>query len=365
MLALLASGWLIGLLVAPAVPTGVALALGVTSLLFAATLAAYGETLESFLWAVPLALAAFFAGLAYRAPPAPVPLAPGLVRATAKVESVRFRGLAAVATARILEGERLDGAAPLPTGALVDVFDADVPDGSVLRVLGRMQPPVRFRNPSPHPAWPRAREVAARIRPAPGSRVTARDAPFIARLLHSMRSTVRAGIDTTLGRRAAGLSRALVLGESASLGEGDEEAIRNLGLTHVLAVSGLHVAIVAGLAVLALERLLAHSSMLVDPRRWAAALGIPLAVVYANFAGAAPSAIRASYTACIAFGLIALGRKPRAIAVLAAAVVCQSMLEPRAAHHAGFLLSVISTAALLTATPAPKGGPLSQMKAAA
>jgi competence protein ComEC len=364
-LAFIAMGWLIGLLVASVVPSGVGLGLGVVALLFASVLVAYGGALESFVWALPLGAAAVCAGMAFRAPPSPTPLAPGVVRMTATVEAVRFRRLSAIATARIERGERLDGGGALAPGSLVDVLDADVPEGSRIAVLGRMQPPLRFRNPSPHPDWPRTYDVAARVRPAEGSRVAVSAAPRLGASLHRARSAVRAGLEATLGPRAAGLAKALVLGEGASLGEEDQDAVRALGLSHVLAVSGLHVAVVVGLAVLALEWMLVRSGAFVDARRVAAALGIPLAIVYAQFAGASPSAVRAAFTACIAFAIVVAGRRPQPIPVLAAAVLFQSVVDPSQARHPGFLLSVISTAALLTSPPMTGKGVAGRMKDAA
>ncbi len=364
-LALLALGWLLGLLLAPALPAPVALCAAAVAFIGGAIVAAYGETLTSFVWGVPLGVAALLAGLGFRAPEPAEALAPGVARLTATVESVRFRRREAIATARVEHGARIDGDVPVPPGVRLDVVGADVPEGARVRLLGRIQPAIRFRNESPHPPWPRVEDVGARVWPVDGSRVEVVAAPEIAGLVHRAQSAVRAGLDATLGDRAAGLARALVLGEGAALDDDDEAAVRDLGLTHVLAVSGLHVVVVVGLAVLALEAWLVRLRIFVDARRIAAGVGIPLALVYAELAGGAPSAIRAALTASIAYALVALGRRPSPIPALAGAVIVQSLLDPSGAHHPGFLLSVLSTAALVTAPRAAGRGVVEQLRAAA
>src|SRR5690606_20245157 len=108
----------------------------------------------------------------------------------------------------------------------------------------------------------------------------------------------------SLSADAAALNAALVLGDGGTLDEADGDAVRTLGLSHVLAVSGMHVVVVAGLAMLALEALFLSLGLFGDPRRPAAAAAIPLTFLYALFAGAEPSAVRAALTAAIGYGLI-------------------------------------------------------------
>src|SRR5690606_20338978 len=245
-----------------------------------------------------------------RAPPPPEPLAPGVVRVTAEVTATRFRGGRAIATAVVVEGTHAADGAPVRVGAPVDIHGADVPNGAPVRAIGRLGPPLCYRNPSPHPPWPRSAHVAGSLFLAEGSTVAVESAPATARLLHGVRRAVREALARTLSSDAAGLNAALVLGDGGTLEDDDQDAARTLGLSHVLAVSGLHVVIVAGLAMVALEVLFLALGLFGDPRRPAAAAAIPLTFVYAAFAGAEPSAIRAALTAGIGYGLIVAGRRP-------------------------------------------------------
>jgi len=162
-------------------------------------------------------------------------------------------------------------------------------------------------------------------------------------------------LEATLPARTAGVALALVLGEGGAVAPSDDEAVRGAGLAHVFAVSGLHVVLVVGALVELLRRGLLRVPRLAaryEARRIASALGVPMALAYAAFAGGAPSAWRAAATAALAWTLIALGKKPRGAAVAACAVLILGGLDPREALRPGFLLSVLATAAILAQPPA-------------
>ena len=86
-----------------------------------------------------------------------------------------------------------------------------------------------------------------------------------------------------------------------------------------------------------------------DPRRLAAAVGIPLTLLHALFAGGSPSAWRAAITAALTWWLVVIGRRPSAIAVTAAAALVLSAPNPAMALRPAFLLSIVATSAILSA----------------
>jgi competence protein ComEC len=161
---------------------------------------------------------------------------------------------------------------------------------------------------------------------------------------------VRRRLLTALAEPACGIARALVLGDLA-IDSSDVRAIRAAGLAHVIAVSGMHVTLVVGALVSLLRRSLVALPVIarrIDPTRMAAGLGIPLALVYAPFAGGAPSAWRAAITAAITWALQAAGRRPSAGAVTAAAVIALGIVDPAVLVRPAFLLSIAATAAILS-----------------
>jgi competence protein ComEC len=168
------------------------------------------------------------------------------------------------------------------------------------------------------------------------------------------RSHVRARIQATFPPLSVGLARALVLGEN-DLDPEDDAAFRASGLSHLLAVSGTHlvfavVALVNALAFL-LVRIEAFAAT-VRAARAAAAVGIALALVYADFAGGSGSAFRAAYMLAIGFVVTAAGRRPSPVRCLAASVLIGAALDPLVACDVSFLLSVAATAGLIGLGPA-------------
>jgi len=144
--------------------------------------------------------------------------------------------------------------------------------------------------------------------------------------------------------RAAELDAALALGRRDLLPAGTVERWRASGLAHVLAVSGLHVGIVAGLAWLVGTA----AGLAPGPRRLAVMALMP---AYALLAGASPSAIRA--TAMIEIYLLArlLGRHVIPLGAVALAATVMVLAAPSLLLRPGFQLTVLVTAAILRWAP--------------
>ncbi len=144
--------------------------------------------------------------------------------------------------------------------------------------------------------------------------------------------------------RSAELAAALALGRRDLLPRERRDGWRRSGLAHLLAVSGLHVGLVAGMLWLGLAATGIH------PRtaRWAMLGILP---VYTMLAGAAPSAIRATLMAMVFLIGRQLGRGvlPMASILLVTSVLL--MVQPRLVNHAGFQLTVLVTAALVRWVP--------------
>jgi competence protein ComEC len=156
-------------------------------------------------------------------------------------------------------------------------------------------------------------------------------------------------MNATLPREVAGVARALVLGDGGALDYAQRQTIAAVGLAHLFAVSGLHVALVSGTLVRSFHWLVRGLTLGFDPRRLAAAIGIPLTLLHALFAGGSPSAWRAAITAALTWGLVVIGRRPSAPSVTAAAALILSAPDPAIALRPAFLLSIIATSAILSA----------------
>jgi competence protein ComEC len=163
------------------------------------------------------------------------------------------------------------------------------------------------------------------------------------------RARVRRRIDASFAPDVAPMARALVLGES-DLAPDDDRAFRASGLSHLLAVSGMHLVLVLALAVRALSGALARVEALVarvDVGRIAAAVGVPVAWVYAELAGAGGSTVRAAWMATAALLARALGRRTDATRAFGLSLVAMALVDPLVAFDLSFVLSAAATSGLL------------------
>jgi competence protein ComEC len=162
------------------------------------------------------------------------------------------------------------------------------------------------------------------------------------------RAHVRQRIEASFHPEAVALGRALVLGET-DLDPADDEAFRQSGLSHLLAVSGTHLVIaVAGFAA-ALHALLIRITAIsarVEAGRIAAAFAIPASWAYADFAGGSGSAIRAAAMLSVAMLARALGRRANAVRSFAWSLLILAAIDPLLACDVSFALSAAATAGL-------------------
>jgi len=168
-------------------------------------------------------------------------------------------------------------------------------------------------------------------------------------LVDDARARVRERIDATYHPDAAPLARALVLGET-DLDPSVDEAFRETGLSHLLAVSGTHL-VVAVLSLAAALRAILLRVPLVSARfsvdRISSALAIPLAWAYSDFAGGSGSVLRAAAMLTVALGARTLGRAPCASRSVGLAIATGVVLDPLALLDVSFTLSTAATVGLL------------------
>ncbi len=153
------------------------------------------------------------------------------------------------------------------------------------------------------------------------------------------RDLVRAQITATF-RRHAGLVRALVLGERRDLDESLLQGMARSGLIHLLAISGLHVGLLA-VAPAAILRVLGRS-----PRAsWAAGLCTALALIVLT-EPRAPIQRAATMAICLLGGRL-IGRRVASTDALSFALALIVAAEPAALQQLGFQLSAVATATIL------------------
>ena len=169
------------------------------------------------------------------------------------------------------------------------------------------------------------------------------------RLAFRLRSAMARVINQRLTGPAAAFVRTMVLGERTEVSPEVEEGFRAAGATHVLSVSGLHLAVVAALVFGLLRRLallVPRWSLRVNATALAAALSLPAVVLYTLLTGEAIATLRSAFMAVVALGAMLVNRPFSLAASIAFAALVLLVQSPLALLDISFQLSFASVIAL-------------------
>lgn len=161
-------------------------------------------------------------------------------------------------------------------------------------------------------------------------------------LVHS--AEIRDRAETALGKgmpaREAALARGFVLGQDEQVDEQTTDDFRRSGLSHLLAVSGQNVALLALLAMPAL-------AALGMPLRTRLVWLLGLIALYVPLAGAGPSIQRAGIMGALSVLATLAGRRTSRLYALAIAAVVLLAIEPGFAADVGWQLSFAAVLGIL------------------
>ena len=297
----------------------------------------------------------------------------------AKVQTLNLRGPIAPALAGVpVEGWVVDVASSGASGPrllVAPVYIGGLPDWRTpkrIRVTvkddGVISPgtPVRFTallNPPPSPASPGAFDFArSAYFTGVGGVGLALKPPRIVDLppppwrlglqlaINRMRWRLTQTIIDAMGQPAGGIAAAMITGHDYSIAQGDTNDMRNAGISHILSISGVHMAIVGGFVFFAARLLIAGWPWLavrINGKKWAALAGLGATLLYLVVSGWPPPAQRAAVTASVAFGAILLDRRAISLRGLGLSALIVLLLQPEAVTEPGFQMSYAATAALV------------------
>ncbi len=156
--------------------------------------------------------------------------------------------------------------------------------------------------------------------------------------LQPMRDAAGDALRLALPEPEAGLAAGILIGLRERVDRSLAADFATAGASHVVAISGWNIAIVAGLV---------GAMMRGRPRRVVAIVVGGTILAYVLAAGASPSVVRAAVMAGVVLLARESGRAGRAPAALALAAFAMLVAEPAMIGDAGFRLSVAATAGLL------------------
>ena len=167
-------------------------------------------------------------------------------------------------------------------------------------------------------------------------------------IVDALRERVRIRVRRDFSPVSAPMAEALLLGDHV-LDADAERDFASSGLSHLLAVSGMHLVLAVASVQRGLRAVLVRSRWAArhDVRRPIACLAAILAVLYADFAGGSGSAWRAAATMTCTLVAAAGDRRLDPARALGASVAILALCDPFVMHDLSFSLSVLATTGLL------------------
>ena len=168
----------------------------------------------------------------------------------------------------------------------------------------------------------------------------------LGRLRQAVTGRLRAGLDGEAGDVAA----ALLTGERGAISKQTLAAIRDAGLAHLLAISGLHMGLFAGVVFFAMRAALAlwePVALRHNIKKWAALAALGGMTFYLFLSGATIPTQRAYMMGALVIGAVLLDRTAISMRSVALAAVAVLLVQPESLLGPSFQMSFAAVVALV------------------
>ena len=166
----------------------------------------------------------------------------------------------------------------------------------------------------------------------------------------SLRESIDNKITSSVKGESQSIERALILAEKSGISPKQWEVLRATGTSHLMAISGLHIGLVAGAGLLfvwALYWLFPSLSLYVPRQIAGCVVGVVLAAFYAMLAGFSIPTQRALLMVVVALIALMSKRHYGPNRILAVALICVLLIDPLAVMNVGFYLSFLAVSLIL------------------
>jgi len=162
--------------------------------------------------------------------------------------------------------------------------------------------------------------------------------PILA-VIYKIRDHVAQTVKQIMPQPEAAFLSGILVGRDEDISDNLKKAFQSTGTSHLVAISGFNITIVAGLILALAGRLL--------PKRWSVWAAIVILTIYTVMAGASPSVVRAAIMGALAMIGHSIGRNRTAVNSLGLAALIMVLVNPLILRDIGFQLSVAATAGIL------------------
>jgi competence protein ComEC len=170
-------------------------------------------------------------------------------------------------------------------------------------------------------------------------RLQPRQANLLLDRLYKLRHHLHVTVTRLFPEPEASLLSGILLGIESGISPQVRDAFNATGTTHIIAISGFNITIVAGLFLTFFGRLLGS-------RRGMLSAGAGI-LVYTILVGADPAVVRAAIMGGLSLAALRLGRRTHGLASLGAAGVAMTAFEPNTVFDVGFQLSFAATLGMI------------------
>lgn len=164
--------------------------------------------------------------------------------------------------------------------------------------------------------------------------------PFYENFINRIRAYIKSVIDENTTQQQGSIIKALTIGDKSSISETQNANYRTAGLAHFLAISGMHLGMIALMVFFLIRTLLFPLGRgRYDLRKPAAIASLFFSFAYFLISGQSVSCIRAFVMTSIVLLGILLNRRAISLRAWAFAVMVITIITPSAVISAGFLMS--------------------------
>lgn len=182
----------------------------------------------------------------------------------------------------------------------------------------------------------KSRHIFLRVNSAESIDIEYTDSSKVKKALKSFRESMISKIRLAIGDETGGFLTGMIFGEKQYIDDNTRTALYRSGIGHVLAVSGLHVSVIASIAIVIMKKLKVNKFI------GFGAVNL-LFLLFISLAEYPVSAIRAMIMLDIMYSARLFRRQSDALNSIAVAVMIISLADPYAVYNSGFIMSISGT----------------------